>query len=110
MGVSTDKAAKPINVMGMSKALQERVFIAANVLNPATRFICVRYGNVMASRGSVIPLFFEQIRNGGPVTVTHPEMTRFLLSLNQAVDTIFAALRDARRGEILVPNAPPRRC
>jgi FlaA1/EpsC-like NDP-sugar epimerase len=106
VGVSTDKACKPINVMGMSKALQERVFIAANVLNPATRFICVRYGNVMASRGSVIPLFFEQIRNGGPVTVTHPEMTRFLLSLDQAVDTIIAALHTAKRGEILVPNAP----
>jgi UDP-glucose 4-epimerase len=106
VGVSTDKACKPINVMGMTKALQERVFIAANVLNPATRFICVRYGNVMASRGSVIPLFFEQIRNGGPVTVTHAEMTRFLLSLDQAVDTIFAALRTARRGEILVPDAP----
>ncbi len=106
VGVSTDKACKPINVMGMSKALQERVFIAANVLNPATRFICVRYGNVMASRGSVIPLFFEQIRNGGPVTVTHEKMTRFLLSLDEAVDTIFAALRTAKRGEILVPNAP----
>lgn len=106
VGVSTDKACKPINVMGMTKALQERVFIAANVLNPDTRFVCVRYGNVMASRGSVIPLFFEQIRHGGPVTVTLPEMTRFLLSLDQAVDTVFAALRDALRGEILVPDAP----
>ena len=106
VGVSTDKACKPINVMGMSKALQERIFIAANILNPSTRFIGVRYGNVLASRGSVIPLFHEQIRNGGPVTITVPEMTRFLLSLDSAVDTIFAALEGASPGEIYVPNAP----
>jgi UDP-glucose 4-epimerase len=106
VGVSTDKACKPINVMGMSKAIQERIFIAANVLSPETRFICVRYGNVLASRGSVIPMFHEQIRNGGPVTITVAKMTRFLLSLNQAVDTVFAALEHARRGEILVPDAP----
>jgi FlaA1/EpsC-like NDP-sugar epimerase len=106
VAVSTDKACKPINVMGMSKALQERIFIAANILNPKTRFIGVRYGNVLASRGSVIPLFHEQIRNGGPVTITVPEMTRFLLSLDRAVDTIFAALAGARPGEIYVPNAP----
>jgi len=106
IGVSTDKACKPINVMGMTKALQERIFISANVLNPNTRFICVRYGNVLASRGSVIPLFHNQIKNGGPITITVPEMTRFLLSLNDAVDTVFAALKDARAGETLVPNAP----
>jgi len=106
VAVSTDKACKPINVMGMSKALQERIFIAANILNPKTRFVGVRYGNVLASRGSVIPLFHEQIRNGGPVTITVPEMTRFLLSLDRAVDTIFAALEGARPGEIYVPNAP----
>jgi UDP-glucose 4-epimerase len=106
IGISTDKACKPVNVMGMTKSLQERIFIAANVLNPATRFICVRYGNVLASRGSVIPLFLDQIRNGGPVTLTSPAMTRFLLSLDQAVDTVFAALRDARPGETWVPRAP----
>lgn len=106
VGISTDKAAKPINVMGMTKAVQERIFTSANVLNPGTRFICVRYGNVLASRGSVIPLFLDQIARGGPVTVTSPEMTRFLLSIDQAVDTVFAALRDAAPGEILVPNAP----
>lgn len=106
VGISTDKAAKPINVMGMSKALQERIFISANILNPDTRFICVRYGNVMASRGSVIPLFHDQISHGGPVTITVPEMTRFLLSLDQAVDTVFAALKDALRGETFVPEAP----
>ena len=106
VGISTDKACKPVNVMGMTKALQERVFISANILAPETRFICVRYGNVLASRGSVIPLFHSQIRNGGPVTITVPDMTRFLLSLDQAVNTVFAALREADRGETYVPDAP----
>ena len=95
LSVSTDKACKPVNVMGMTKALQEKIFMAAGVTIPRTRFVGVRYGNVLASRGSVIPLFHDQIRNGGPVTVTHQEMTRFLMSLDQAVDTIFAALREA---------------
>src|SRR3972149_12219877 len=89
VGVSTDKACKPINVMGMTKALQERIFISGNITYPKTRFVCVRYGNVLASRGSVIPLFHEQIKNGGPVTITTKEMTRFLLPLNRAVDTVF---------------------
>ncbi len=106
IGISTDKACKPVNVMGMTKALQERLLISANVLIPDTRFICVRYGNVLASRGSVIPLFHEQIRAGGPVTVTVPEMTRFLLSINQAVDIVFEALRSARAGETYIPVAP----
>jgi len=106
IGISTDKACKPVNVMGMTKSIQERIFISANVLNPKTRFICVRYGNVLASRGSVIPVFHDQIRKGGPITITDPGMTRFLLSLNQAVDTVFAALREARRGETYVPRAP----
>ena len=106
IAISTDKACKPVNVMGMTKSIQERIIIAANILNPDTRFICVRYGNVLASRGSVIPLFHDQIRNGGPVTVTVPEMTRFLLSLDQAVDTVFTALSKAGRGETYVPNAP----
>jgi UDP-glucose 4-epimerase len=106
VGISTDKACKPVNVMGMTKAVQERVFVAANILNPNTRFVCVRYGNVLASRGSVIPLFHDQIKNGGPVTITSPEMTRFLLSLDDAVDTVFAAMRDARRGETYIPRAP----
>ncbi len=104
--VSTDKACKPVNAMGMTKALQEKIIIAANILNPKTRFVCVRYGNVLASRGSVIPLFHEQIKKGGPVTVTVPDMTRFLLSLDQAVDTLFAAIRFAKRGETYVPIAP----
>lgn len=109
VGVSTDKACKPVNVMGMTKALQERVFIAGNLNAPATRFICVRYGNVLASRGSVIPLFHEQIKNGGPVTITTEEMTRFLLPLERAVDTILAALEGARPGETYVPKVPASR-
>jgi UDP-glucose 4-epimerase len=106
IGVSTDKACKPVNVMGMTKALQERVFIQANMRIPDTRFICVRYGNVLASRGSVIPLFHDQIRAGGPVTITTANMTRFLLSLDQAIDTLFAAVRFAKPGETFVPDAP----
>ena len=106
VGISTDKACKPVNVMGMTKAIQERVFIHANMDCPNTRFICVRYGNVLASRGSVIPFFHEQILNGGPVTITTSDMTRFLLSLDQAVDTIFAAVRYAVRGETFIPRVP----
>lgn len=109
VGVSTDKACKPVNVMGMTKAMQERIFIAANVTVPATRFICVRYGNVLASRGSVIPLFHEQIKTGGPVTITTEDMTRFLLPLDHAVDTIFAAINTAQRGETYVPKVPAAR-
>jgi len=106
ISISTDKACKPINVMGMTKSIQERIITVANILISQTRFICVRYGNVLASRGSVIPLFHEQIKSGGPVTITAPEMTRFFMSLNQAVDTIFEALHHAKRGEIYVPIAP----
>jgi len=109
VGISTDKACKPVNVMGMTKAIQERLLIRANLDCPETRFLCVRYGNVLASRGSVIPLFIEQISSGGPVTITTPEMTRFLLSLDRAVDTIFAALAEARAGETYVPRVPAAR-
>ncbi|HEX6050767.1 MAG TPA: polysaccharide biosynthesis protein [Gemmatimonadaceae bacterium] len=109
VGVSTDKACKPVNVMGMTKAIQERVFTSANITCPDTRFVCVRYGNVLASRGSVIPLFHEQIRCGGPVTITTTDMTRFLLSLEEAVDTVFAAIRGARRGETYIPRVPSAR-
>lgn len=104
ISISTDKACKPVNVMGMTKAIQERIFVQANLECPQTRFVCVRYGNVLASRGSVIPLFRRQIQNGGPVTVTTKEMTRFLLSLDTAVDLIFAALCEALAGEIYVPR------
>jgi len=106
VGVSTDKACKPVNVMGMTKAIQERVFTSANLTCPDTRFVCVRYGNVLASRGSVIPLFHEQIRSGGPVTITTTDMTRFLLSLEEAVDTVFAAIRSGHRGETYIPRVP----
>lgn len=109
VGVSTDKACKPVNVMGMTKALQERIFISANIRNPETRFICVRYGNVLASRGSVIPHFHDQIRAGGPLTITTAEMTRFLLPLSRAVDTIFFALDHAEPGETIVPRVPAAR-
>ena len=95
VAVSTDKACKPVNVMGMTKALQERVFIQGNMRCPGTRFVCTRYGNVLASRGSV--------------TITTPEMTRFLLTLDDAVDIIFAAIGEARPGETLVPRAPSAR-
>jgi FlaA1/EpsC-like NDP-sugar epimerase len=105
VGVSTDKACKPVNTMGMTKALQERIFIQGNLRCPNTRFVCVRYGNVLASRGSVIPLFHEQIRRGGPVTITTKDMTRFLLSLHEAVDTVFAAIESGGRGETYVPKA-----
>ncbi len=106
VGVSTDKACKPVNVMGMSKALAERIFTAANVLNTRTRFVCVRYGNVMASRGSVLPLFHQQIRKGGPVTITAESMTRFLMTLDHAVDTVFEAIDSGTPGEIIIPVAP----
>jgi FlaA1/EpsC-like NDP-sugar epimerase len=106
VGVSTDKACKPVNVMGMTKALQERIFISANILKRSTRYLCVRYGNVLASRGSAIPLFHYQINNGGPVTITLPEMTRFLLTLDQAVDTIFAAISNGRAGDTYIPKVP----
>jgi UDP-glucose 4-epimerase len=106
VGISTDKACHPVNVMGMTKAIQERVFISANLGRPRTRFACARYGNVLASRGSVVPLFHSQIRAGGPVTITTREMTRHLLSLDQAVTTVIDAYRLGRAGEIFVPRAP----
>lgn len=109
VGISTDKACKPINVMGMTKALQERVFVEANIHRSKTRFVCVRYGNVVASRGSVVPLFMTQIEQGGPVTITMKEMTRFLLTLDQAVDTVFAAVRHALPGETYIPQVPATR-
>lgn len=109
IAVTTDKACKPVNVMGMTKALSERIFAQGGLESPETRFMTVRYGNVLASRGSVIPLFHEQIRAGGPVTLTTPDMTRFLLSLDQAVDTVFDALREGRQGETYIPRVPAAR-
>jgi UDP-glucose 4-epimerase len=109
VGISTDKACKPVNVMGMTKALMERIFAEANLECPSTRFVCVRYGNVIASRGSVVPLFLDQIAHGGPVTITTEEMTRFLLSLDRAVETVFAAIENAKPGETYVPRVAAAR-
>ena len=107
--ISTDKACKPVNVMGMTKALQERLILAGNTDGCNTEFLAVRYGNVIASRGSVIPHFKKQIEAGGPVTITSLDMTRFLLTLDQAVDVVFEALRQGTRGETLVPKVPAAR-
>jgi len=104
VAISTDKACKPTNVMGMTKAIQERIFLTANIDCPKTRFVAVRYGNVLASRGSVVPLFLDQIQAGGPITLTDKKMTRFLLTLDQAVDTIFEALQFAEAGETYIPK------
>lgn len=109
VGISTDKACKPVNVMGMTKAIQERLFIQSNMRCPQTRFVCVRYGNVLASRGSVVPLFLDQIAKGGPVTITTLDMTRFLISLDEAVDTVFAAAQHGLRGETYVLMVPAAR-
>ncbi len=109
IGISTDKACKPINVMGMTKALQERVLIEANRDCPSVQLNCVRYGNVVASRGSIVPLFVDQIKKGQTITITLPEMTRFLLTLDRAVDTVFEAVRSPGRGETFVPKVASAR-
>lgn len=109
VGISTDKACKPVNVMGMTKAIQERVFIEGNLQRSGTRFVCARYGNVLASRGSVVPLFLDQIAAGGPVTITTTDMTRFLLTLEDAVDTILAAVRSAAPGDTYIPRCASAR-
>jgi UDP-glucose 4-epimerase len=109
VGISTDKACKPINVMGMTKALQERILIEANLDCADTSFVCVRYGNVIASRGSIVPLFVEQVRNKQPLTITLEEMTRFLLSLDKAVDTVFAVIENGARGETFIPKVASAR-
>jgi len=92
--------------MGMTKAVQERILARGNIECPGTRFLAARYGNVLASRGSVIPLFHDQIHAGGPLTITSADMTRFLLSLDRAVDTVFDALREAGPGETYIPLLP----
>lgn len=106
VGISTDKAAKPVNVMGMTKSLQERVFLSANIDSGDTRFVLARYGNVLASRGSVIPLFHQQIKTGKDLTITDERMTRFLLSLEEAVDVILYAVRHGNKGETFIPRIP----
>jgi len=108
IGLSTDKAAYPINAMGISKAMMEKVLVAkARTVDPTLTLICcTRYGNVMASRGSVIPLFIEQIKSGRPLTVTAPHMTRFLMSLPEAVDLVLFAFANAVAGDTLVQKSP----
>ena len=106
--LSTDKAAYPINAMGTSKAMMEKVFVArSRTVPPERTLICgTRYGNVMCSRGSVIPLFIEQIKNGQPLTVTEPQMTRFIMSLDEAVELVMFAFEHAETGDIMVQKAP----
>lgn len=106
--LSTDKAVYPINAMGVSKAMMEKVAVAKsrNLTDEETIISCTRYGNVMASRGSVIPLFIEQIRLGKPITITDPSMTRFMMSLDQAVELVLFAFENATNGDIFVQKAP----
>jgi len=106
VALSTDKAVKPVNAMGMSKAMMEKIVCAKNQASIDTRYCCVRYGNVMGSRGSVIPLFRKQIEAGGPVTLTVPQMTRFLMTLDESVDLVVHAMTQAGGGEIFVRKAP----
>ena len=106
--LSTDKAAYPVNAMGISKALEERVAVAKSrtVAPDKTKICCTRYGNVMCSRGSVIPLWIEQIKQGKPITITEPNMTRFIMSLDEAVDLVLFAFENGISGDILVQKAP----
>ena len=106
--LSTDKAAYPVNAMGTSKAMMEKVIVAkSRTVNPEkTKICCTRYGNVMCSRGSVIPLWIEQIKAGNPITITEPSMTRFIMSLDEAVDLVLFAFENATSGDILVQKAP----
>ncbi len=104
--LSTDKAVYPINAMGISKAMMERVVVAKGRNEMGTMIACTRYGNVMASRGSVIPLFINQIKNGNPITITDPQMTRFMMNLDQAVDLVLFAFENGQSGDIFVQKAP----
>lgn len=106
IGISTDKACYPINAYGMTKALMERIFIAANLRCETTRFVLTRYGNVMGSTGSVLPLFQNQIANGKPLTVTDIGMTRFMMDMQQAIDLILEAYNNGDRGDIFIPTIP----
>ena len=104
--LSTDKAAYPINAMGITKAIEEKVAIARSRNSGKTKICCTRYGNVMCSRGSVIPLWIDQIRAGMPITVTEPAMTRFIMSLEEAVDLVLFAFEHGQNGDLLIQKAP----
>ncbi|MBP3778558.1 MAG: polysaccharide biosynthesis protein [Prevotella sp.] len=104
--LSTDKAAYPINAMGITKAIEEKIAVAKSRNSGKTKICCTRYGNVMCSRGSVIPLWIDQIRKGNPITLTEPRMTRFIMSLEEAVDLVLFAFEHGQNGDILVQKAP----
>lgn len=104
--LSTDKAAYPINAMGITKAIEEKVAVAKSRMSGKTKICCTRYGNVMCSRGSVIPLWIEQIKNGNPITLTEPSMTRFIMSLEEAVDLVLFAFEHGENGDLLIQKAP----
>lgn len=106
VAISTDKAVKPVNAMGMTKALQEKIILSDDLTKDGTKFYCVRYGNVLGSRGSVIPLWDSKIEKNRPLPITHPEMTRFLLTLSQAIDLVFYSIKNGKGGEIFVKKAP----
>ena len=108
--LSTDKAVYPINAMGVSKSLMEKVFVAKSRFSNKIKIIGTRYGNVMASRGSVIPLFYDQIKNGEPITITDSNMTRFMMSLENAVELVLYAFKNGNTGDIFVQKAPSRTC
>lgn len=104
--LSTDKAAYPINAMGITKAIEEKVAVAKSRMSGKTRICCTRYGNVMCSRGSVIPLWIDQVKSGNPITVTEPSMTRFIMSLEEAVDLVLFAFENGENGDLLIMKAP----
>ena len=104
--LSTDKAAYPINAMGITKAIEEKVAVAKSRMSGKTKICCTRYGNVMCSRGSVIPLWIEQIKNGNPITLTEPTMTRFIMSLEEAVDLVLFAFEYGENGDLLIQKSP----
>ncbi|MDD6659966.1 MAG: polysaccharide biosynthesis protein [Eubacteriales bacterium] len=104
--LSTDKAAYPINAMGITKAIEEKVSVAKSRMSGKTKICCTRYGNVMCSRGSVIPLWIDQIKNGNPITITEGSMTRFIMSLEEAVDLVLFAFEHGENGDLLIQKAP----
>ena len=106
VAISTDKAVKPVNAMGMTKALQEKIMLSDDLTKDGTKFCCVRYGNVLGSRGSVIPVWNSKIDKKQPIPITHREMTRFLLTLSEAIDLVFYSLKHGKGGEIFVKKAP----
>ncbi len=106
IAVSTDKAVKPVNAMGMTKALQEKLILSDEITKDKTTFCCVRYGNVLGSRGSVIPLWDKRLEQNKPLPITHPDMTRFVLTLSEAIDLVFYSLKNGTGGEIFVKKAP----